>query len=191
MFANWTVDGEHYAFHKNWLYQQNFSNLRISEPSSKSIQVAYFYLSQLIQKNQFAMTDPVGTISWQIWQIFYPFPLKRCRRLKWMIPKERSKAAGLAEHYLDSGENNLSPLNYDKYIKLFPHRGDCRLRQTYGLVPNLILNSSIGPAIQRVPKQRDASCIHQIKSLLFLAKCKHLFLETNLLQSCLDISDKK
>ena len=74
-----------------------------------------------------------------------------------MVPKKRSKAAGLAEHYLDSGENNLPPLNYDKYIKFFPIRGiaDYANGQTYGLVPNLILNSSIGPAIYR-----DASCIH-------------------------------
>jgi hypothetical protein len=35
MFANWAVDGAHYAFHKNWLDYQNFSNLRISKAPSK------------------------------------------------------------------------------------------------------------------------------------------------------------
>ena len=67
------------------------------------------------------------------------------------------------------------PLVHPCIHQTFSHQGDCRLRQTHGLVPNLILNSSIGPSIQRVPKQRDASCIHQMKSL---AKRKYLFLET-------------
>ena len=47
IFANWAVDGAHYAFHENWL--QNFSNLRISKAPSKKISLAYFYLSELIQ----------------------------------------------------------------------------------------------------------------------------------------------
>ena len=32
-----TVDGAKYAFHENWVYLQNFSNLRISEPPSNKI----------------------------------------------------------------------------------------------------------------------------------------------------------
>ena len=38
-FANWAIGGAHYTFHENWLNWQNFS--------------------ELIQKTQFAMTDPV------------------------------------------------------------------------------------------------------------------------------------
>ena len=37
IFENWVVDGTQYVFHKNWFYQQNFSNLRISEPPSNKI----------------------------------------------------------------------------------------------------------------------------------------------------------
>ena len=48
-------------FIKNWLCQQNFSNLRISEPSSQSIQVAYFYLSQLIKKKTVCHGGPCST----------------------------------------------------------------------------------------------------------------------------------
>ena len=36
-FANWAVDGAQYAFHENWLRQQNFSNLRVSKAPSKKI----------------------------------------------------------------------------------------------------------------------------------------------------------
>ena len=53
-FANWAIDGAHYTFHKNRLHKQNFSNLRIL----KKISLAYFHLSELIQKTQFTLTDP-------------------------------------------------------------------------------------------------------------------------------------
>ena len=59
MFADWSVDGAKDAFHENWLYHQNFPNLRISKQPSKKILLGYFYLSEVIQKIQFAMTDPV------------------------------------------------------------------------------------------------------------------------------------
>ena len=62
MFANWSVDGTKYVFHENWLYQQNFPNLRISKPPSKTKLPAYFYLSEIIQKIQFAMTDPLQVL---------------------------------------------------------------------------------------------------------------------------------
>ena len=55
----WAVDGAHYAFHEN----SGFSNLRISKAPSKKIYLAYFYLSELIQKTQFALTDPVSITS--------------------------------------------------------------------------------------------------------------------------------
>jgi hypothetical protein len=60
MFANWSVDSAKDAFHEYWFYQQNFPNLRISKPPSQKILLAYFYLSEIIQKIQFAVTDPVG-----------------------------------------------------------------------------------------------------------------------------------
>ena len=37
VFANWDIDGAHYAFHENWLHKKNFSNLRISIAHSKKI----------------------------------------------------------------------------------------------------------------------------------------------------------
>ena len=59
MFANWAIDGAYHAFHKNWFNKQNLSNLRISKAPFKKILLAYLYLSELFQKTQFAMTDPV------------------------------------------------------------------------------------------------------------------------------------
>jgi hypothetical protein len=59
MSADWSVDGAKDAFHENWLYQQNFPDLRISKQPSKNNLLAYFYQSEVIQKIQFAMADPV------------------------------------------------------------------------------------------------------------------------------------
>jgi hypothetical protein len=45
-------------------------NLMILKPPSNKIQLAYFYLLELIQKIQFAMTNPVGCIDliWWKWK---------------------------------------------------------------------------------------------------------------------------
>ena len=53
------IEGAQYAYHENRLQQQNFPHLRISKPPSNKIQLVHFYLSELIQKIQFAFTDPV------------------------------------------------------------------------------------------------------------------------------------
>ena len=46
-------------FFKNWLMKLKYSNLRILEPPSSKFQLAYFYLSESINKICFNMRYPV------------------------------------------------------------------------------------------------------------------------------------
>ena len=58
MFANWVVDGAQYIFIKTICTTRKISQTS-GYQNRKKIKLPYFYLSELIKKTQFAMTDPL------------------------------------------------------------------------------------------------------------------------------------
>ena len=61
MYSNWTIDGAQHAFHKSWI-NSNISQISRFQNhlQTKANLNSSMYLSDLIQKPQFAMTNRVG-----------------------------------------------------------------------------------------------------------------------------------
>ena len=60
MFDNWSVDGAKDAFMKTGCINKISQISGFQSHLLRKILLAYFYLSEIIQKIQFAVTDPVG-----------------------------------------------------------------------------------------------------------------------------------